>query len=193
MSGVGHYGNVTQYSTSYHTEEIRSNMVVVKNGRRIESVFSNRVKISRRGGDCCFCWRICPMAGLLCLSALISLSSLSCISGRIMTYSNTSGGIPITVFEDIPSGRSLGPPVPPDFKGFLLLSEPRDGCSSMQLAPHPSFDMGDDSTYNKLVVLVERSNPYTKVKCTFEEKVLNAKKARGTCVGVKDIVLLVHE
>ncbi len=141
---------------------------------------SSTTRISRR--DYCCCWRVCPRAGLLCFLGIISLSSLSCTNGRIMVYS-TSGGDP-TVFGDIPSGASLGPPIPPDFRGFLSLSEPRDACSPIQLTPHPSFDMGD-STFNKVAVLVERSHPDVNMKCTFEEKVLNAQKARGMYIGIQ--------
>ncbi len=157
-------------------------MVLLKYGKfkPVLGSVSSTTRISRRG--CCCCWKVYPRAGLLCFLGIISLSSLLCTNGRILVYS-TSGGVP-TTYEDIPSDASLGPPIPPDFRGFLSLSEPRDACLPIQLTPHPSFDMGD-GIFNKLVVLVERSHPDAKIKCTFEEKVLNAQKARGIYIGIQ--------
>ncbi len=117
------------------------------------------IKKSRR--SCCCCsWSICPRVGLLCLSAVISLS---CTNGEIRAYNE--GAVP-TVYQDIPSDPSLGPPVPHNFTGVLTLSVPRDACSPIQIIPHPSFDMSN-TMFNKSVVLIERSYPDAKVRCTF--------------------------
>ncbi len=136
---------------------------------------SSTTRISRRLRRCC--WGVCPRADLLYFGGIISLSSLLCASGRIVVNC-TSESNP-TVFGDVPSGASLGPPIPPDFRGVLSLSEPRDACSPIRLTPHHSIYMGD-SALNKVAALVERSHPDAKHRCTFEDKVLNAQKAGGT-------------